>query len=194
MIHKGHVAGVGDQRRWFALWPPPSAGGFRPATSVPVSFPLFERLQLPARVKAGRLADKHDHLFEFSRSKLGNDFIDGALMQQKDSRDDVLANALSGSPAHRIRMKLNTETIRHSAGRYTGCGPNARGGRPSRHRELMAKFRNTSTLLTLRSDRPPQSRNVGAASETKMRGVQKPHRGADRRAAAGFAFKVNIHE
>ena len=137
MIHKGHVAGVRDQRRSFALWPPPSAGGFRPAASVPDPFPLFERvcsvaaafggrfsaggvgashlfrsferLQHSRRVKAGRSADKHDHLFEFSRRKLGNDFIDGALMQQKDSRDYVLANAFSGGPAHRIRMKLNTE-------------------------------------------------------------------------------------
>ena len=35
----------------------------------------------------------------------------GRSCSKKDSRDDVLANAFSGSPAHRIRMKLNTEAI-----------------------------------------------------------------------------------
>jgi hypothetical protein len=55
-------------------------------------------------------------------AKLRYNLFDAAVVEQQDSRDHVLGNALSGGPPHILRMKIDTETIRHGAGRYTGCG------------------------------------------------------------------------
>jgi hypothetical protein len=46
-------------------------------------------------------------------------------MEQQDSRDNGFGHALSGGPAHVVRMKKDIKTIRHRAGIYSGSWQNA---------------------------------------------------------------------
>jgi hypothetical protein len=86
-----------------------------------------ERFQDSARVKAWRSADEFDHLLKLKGAKLRDNLLDATLVEQQHSRDHILGHAFSGSPAHFLWIKIETETIRHGVGRYTGCGPEARG-------------------------------------------------------------------
>jgi hypothetical protein len=83
--------------------------------------PLFERLHYSRRIKPWISVDEVDHLFKLGGAKLGRDFINAALVEQQDSRDHILGHAFGGGPAHFLWMKIETEAIRHGAGRYTGC-------------------------------------------------------------------------
>jgi hypothetical protein len=86
--------------------------------------PPFERFYYSERIQAGAAADQHDHLLKLGRAELGRDLVYGALMQQQNSRDHVLANALRDGPAHILWGKIKAEAI-HGAARYTGCGTKA---------------------------------------------------------------------
>jgi hypothetical protein len=96
-------------------------------------------------IEAGASADEHEHLLKLGRAELGRDLVYGALMEQQDSRDHVFVNALGGGPTRILRMKIETEASRHSAGRYTGCGPKA----PARR--LAPTVRSADRLGTARS-------------------------------------------
>jgi hypothetical protein len=75
---------------------------------------LVERFQDSARVKAWRSADEHDHLLKLEGAKLRYNLFDAALVEQQDSRDHILGHALSGGPAHFLRIEIKTEAIGHT--------------------------------------------------------------------------------
>jgi hypothetical protein len=77
---------------------------------------LVERFQDSSRVKAWRSADEFDHLLKLKGAKLRYNLFDTALAEQQDSRNHILGRALSGGPAHFLRIKIETEAIRHDAG------------------------------------------------------------------------------
>ena len=81
-------------------------------------------LQRAARIKSEISADQHDRMLKLRRTELRRDLIHAAIVEQQDSRNDVLANALRDSPAHILWVKIKAEAV-HAAGRYTGCGPKA---------------------------------------------------------------------
>jgi hypothetical protein len=78
--------------------------------------PLFERFQDSARVKAWRSADEFDHLLKLGGTKPGHNLVHAALVEQQDGRDHVFGHALSGGPAHFLRIEIEAEAIGHGAG------------------------------------------------------------------------------
>ena len=67
----------------------------------------------PCRVfssgKARQSPDELDHLLKLGSAELGRDFVDSALMEQQDSRDNGFGHALGGSPAQIIWMKNDSK-------------------------------------------------------------------------------------